>query len=44
MSTEVIDAHLTGPPNEALNVGMQKIAAGEATAEEIAAEVEALAR
>ena len=44
LSTEVIDAHLTGPPNEALNVGMQRIAAGEASAAEVAAEVEALAR
>lgn len=44
LSTEVIDAHLTGPPNEALNVGMQRIAAGEASPAEVAAEVEALAR
>ena len=44
LNTEVIDAFLTGPPNDALNAGMQKIAAGEATAAEVAAEVEALAR
>jgi len=44
MNTEVIDAFLTGAPNDALNAGMQKIASGQATAEEVAAEVEALAR
>lgn len=44
LNTEVIDAFLTGPPNDALNAGMQKIAAGEATPAEIAAEVEELAR
>ena len=43
-TTEVIDAFLSGPPNDALNAGMQKIAAGEATAAEVAAEVESLAR
>jgi len=40
--TDVIDAFLSGAPNEALNAGMQKIASGTATAEEIAAEVEGL--
>ena len=44
LNTEVIDAFLTGPPNDALNAGMQKIAAGEATPAEIAEEVEELAR
>lgn len=44
MTTEVIDAFLSGPPNDTLNAGMQKIVAGEATPAEIAAEVEALAR
>ncbi|MBN2655540.1 MAG: extracellular solute-binding protein [Spirochaetales bacterium] len=41
---EVIDAFLTGDPNDALNTGMQKIASGLATPAEVAAEVEALAR
>ncbi len=41
---EVIDAFLTGDPNDALNTGMQKIASGQATPAEVAAEVEALAR
>ena len=44
VETEVIDAFLTGAPNDALNAGMQKIASGQSTAEEVAAEVEALAR
>ena len=44
MSTNVIDAFLSGAPNDALNAGMQRIAAGSATAEEVAAEVEALLR
>lgn len=43
-NTEVIDAFLTGAPNDALNAGMQKIVAGTATAAQVAAEVEALAR
>jgi raffinose/stachyose/melibiose transport system substrate-binding protein len=43
-NTEVIDAHLSGAPNDALNAGMQQIVAGDATAEEIAAQVESLAR
>ncbi|MCF7946134.1 MAG: extracellular solute-binding protein [Spirochaetia bacterium] len=42
--TEVIDAFLTGPPNDALNSGMQKIVAGQASPKEIAEEVERLAR
>ena len=41
LNTDVIDAFLSGAPNEALNAGMQKIAAGRANAAEIAAEVEA---
>jgi raffinose/stachyose/melibiose transport system substrate-binding protein len=44
VESEVIDAYLTGDPNDALNTGMQKIASGQATPAEIAAEVEALAR
>jgi len=44
INTDVIDAFLSGAPNDALNAGMQKIAAGEATAAEIAAEVEGLLR
>jgi raffinose/stachyose/melibiose transport system substrate-binding protein len=43
-NTQVIDAFLSGAPNEALNAGMQMIVSGTATAAEIAAEVEALAR
>jgi raffinose/stachyose/melibiose transport system substrate-binding protein len=44
MNTDVIDAFLSGAPNDALNTGMQKIASGQATAKEVAAEVEALLR
>ena len=44
MNTDVIDAFLSGAPNDALNAGMQKIVAGTATPEEIAAEVENLLR
>jgi raffinose/stachyose/melibiose transport system substrate-binding protein len=44
VESEVIDAYLTGDPNDALNTGMQKIASGLATPAEVAAEVEALAR
>ena len=44
MNTEVIDAFLSGAPNDALNAGMQKIAAGQASAKQIAEEVEALRR
>jgi len=43
-TTQVIDAFLTGPPNDTLNEGMQKIASGSATPAEIADAVEALAR
>ncbi|AEJ60529.1 extracellular solute-binding protein family 1 [Spirochaeta thermophila DSM 6578] len=42
--TDVIDAHLSGAANDALNAGMQKIVGGQATAEEVAAQVEKLAR
>ncbi len=42
--TDVIDSYLSGAPNDALNAGMQKIASGQATAAEIAAEVESLLR
>jgi raffinose/stachyose/melibiose transport system substrate-binding protein len=42
MNTDVIDAFLSGAPNDALNAGMQKIVAGTATPEEIAAEVQKL--
>jgi len=42
--SEVIDSFLSGAANDALNTGMQKIASGQATAEEIAAEVENLLR
>lgn len=44
MNTDVIDAFLSGAPNDALNAGMQKIVSGQATAGEIAAEVESLLR
>jgi len=44
MNTEVIDAFLSGAPNDALNAGMQKIASGQATAQQVAAEVESLMR
>ena len=44
MTSNVIDAFLTGSPNDALNTGMQKIVSGQATAEEVAAEVEKLLR
>lgn len=43
-NTEVIDAFLSGAPNDALNAGMQKIASGQATAQQVAAEVESLMR
>ncbi|MGI9255532.1 MAG: ABC transporter substrate-binding protein [Salinispira sp.] len=42
LNTDVIDAYLSGAPNDALNAGMQKIVAGEATPLEIAQEVESL--
>jgi raffinose/stachyose/melibiose transport system substrate-binding protein len=44
VETQVIDSFLTGAPNDALNTGLQKIASGQATPAEVAAEVEALAR
>ncbi|QEN07030.1 extracellular solute-binding protein [Oceanispirochaeta crateris] len=44
LNTDVIDAYLSGAPNDALNAGMQKIASGQATAAQIAAEVEGLLR
>jgi raffinose/stachyose/melibiose transport system substrate-binding protein len=44
MNTEVIDAFLSGAPNDALNAGMQKIASGQATAQQVASEVESLMR
>jgi raffinose/stachyose/melibiose transport system substrate-binding protein len=44
MNTDVIDAFLSGAPNDTLNAGMQKIASGQATAQDVAAEVEALLR
>jgi raffinose/stachyose/melibiose transport system substrate-binding protein len=44
MSTDVIDAFLSGAPNDALNAGMQKIVAGEVTPAQLAAEVEKLVR
>jgi raffinose/stachyose/melibiose transport system substrate-binding protein len=42
INTDVIDAFLSGAPNDALNAGMQKIASGQATAQQIAQEVESL--
>lgn len=44
MNTEVIDAFLTGAPNDALNSGVQKIVAGQATPQEVADQVEKLSR
>jgi len=44
LNTDVIDAFLSGAPNDALNAGMQKIVHGSATPEEVAAEVESLLR
>jgi len=44
MSTDVIDAFLSGDPNAELNAGMQKIVTGSATAEEVAEQVETLLR
>jgi raffinose/stachyose/melibiose transport system substrate-binding protein len=40
--TDVIDAFLSGAPNDALNAGMQEIASGTATAEDIAKKVQGL--
>ena len=42
--TDVIDSCLSADANDALNIGMQKIALGKGTPEEVAAEVERLAR
>lgn len=42
--TDVIDSYLPPAANDALNVGMQKIALGQATPEAVAAEVERLVR
>jgi raffinose/stachyose/melibiose transport system substrate-binding protein len=42
--TNVIDAYLSGAPNDALNAGMQAIVVGEKTPEQVAAEVEGLLR
>jgi raffinose/stachyose/melibiose transport system substrate-binding protein len=44
LNTDVIDAFLSGAPNDALNAGMQKMASGQASAAEVAAEVERLLR
>ncbi|MBN1698173.1 MAG: extracellular solute-binding protein [Spirochaetales bacterium] len=41
-NTDVIDAFLSGAPNDALNAGMQKIASGTATAQDVANEVQSL--
>lgn len=43
-STDVIDAFLSGAPNDTLNAGMQKLVVGSTTPVALAAEVEALAR
>ena len=43
-STDVIDAFLSGAPNDALNAGAQKIVSGTATPEQVAAEIESLLR
>jgi len=40
--TDVIDAFLSGLPNDTLNAGMQSIIAGEKTPQQVAAEVQAL--
>lgn len=42
MNVDVIDAYLSGAANDALNAGCQKIVAGTATPEEIAAEIQQL--
>jgi raffinose/stachyose/melibiose transport system substrate-binding protein len=44
IETNVIDAYLSGAPNDALNAGMQQIVVGEKTAAQVAAEVEGLLR
>jgi raffinose/stachyose/melibiose transport system substrate-binding protein len=40
--TDVIDAFISGPQNDAINAGAQKIVSGTATPAQVAAEVEAL--
>jgi len=40
--TNVIDAFISGPMNDAINTGCQKIVSGTATPEEVAAEIESL--
>ena len=42
--TDDIDAYLSGDANEALNTGMQKIVSGQATPQQIAAQVESLVK
>lgn len=44
VTTEVIDAFLSGAANSRLNAGMQEIVTGQVTPEKLAKEVEALAR
>ena len=44
LQSDVVDAFLSGAPNDTLNAGMQKIVAGQSTPAEIAAEVEGLLR
>jgi len=44
MTTDVIDAYLSGAANDELNTGMQKIVSGQATAKEIADKVESLVK
>ncbi|AHC16432.1 ABC transporter substrate-binding protein [Salinispira pacifica] len=44
LNTEVIDAHLSGAPNDTLNAGMQEIVNGTKSPAEVASEVEELAR
>jgi len=42
--TDVLDSFLKPSANDALNLGMQKIALGKATAAEVGADVEKLSR
>lgn len=42
--TDVIDSYLPPQANDALNIGMQNIALGKATPEEVAAEIESMVR
>ncbi|MDC7240568.1 MAG: carbohydrate ABC transporter substrate-binding protein, partial [Spirochaetales bacterium] len=44
LQSDVVDAFLSGAPNDTLNAGMQKIVAGQSTPAEVAAEVEGLLR